>query len=297
MKLCERIIDHRLRGVTNITENQFDFMPERSTMETIFLIRQLMKRCREQKKDLHMIFIDQEKTYDKVPRNIMWWTLQKHKVSTKYITLIKDMYDNVVTNVQISDRDTNDFLINIWLHQGSALSPYLFASVMDEVTKDIQGGIPWCMLFTDDVILMDESRTEVDQKLKLWRWTLKVKCFRLSRSKTEYMKCDFSATTHEAEDVTLDGQVVPKKDIFCYLGSMLQKDGYIAEDLSHRIKVDWLKWRQASGVLCDPRVPLKLKDKFYRTVIRPAMLYGAEYWPTKRWHIQQLSVAEMRMLR
>jgi hypothetical protein len=90
--------------------------------------------------------------------------------------------------------------------------------------------------------------------------------------------------------------VVPKKDIFRYLESMLQKYGDIDEDLSHRIKVVWLKWRQASGVLCDPRVPLKLKDKFYRTVIRLAMLYGAECWPTKRRHIQQLSVAEMRML-
>jgi hypothetical protein len=68
-------------------------------MEAIFLIRQLMKRCREQKKDLHMIFIDMEKTYDKVPRNVMWRVLQKHKVSSKYITLIKNMYDNVVTSV------------------------------------------------------------------------------------------------------------------------------------------------------------------------------------------------------
>jgi hypothetical protein len=70
--------------------------------------------------------------------------------------------------------------------------------------------------------------------------------------------------------------VVPKKDTFRYLGSMLQKDWDIDEDLSHRIKTGWLKWRQASGVLCDPRVPLKLKDKFYRTAIRPVMLYGAE---------------------
>jgi hypothetical protein len=91
--------------------------------------------------------------------------------------------------------------------------------------------------------------------------------------------------------------VVPKKDIFRYLESMLQKDGDIDEDLSHRIKVIWLKWRQVSGVLCDPRMLLKLKGKFYRTVIRPAMLYGAECWPTKRWHVQQLSVTEMRMLR
>jgi hypothetical protein len=111
------------------------------------------------------------------------------------------------------------------------------------------------------------------------------------------MKCDFSATTQEEGDVRLDGHVVPKKDTFHYLGLMLQKDGDIDEDLSHRIKAGWLKWRQASGVLCDHRVLLKLKGKFYRTVIRPAMLYGAECWPTKRWHVQQLSVAEMRMLR
>jgi hypothetical protein len=68
--------------------------------------------------------------------------------------------------------------------------------------------------------------------------------------------------------------VVPKKDIFRYLVSMLQKDGNIDEDVSHKIKAVWLKWRQAFGVLCDPRVPLKLKHKFYRTVIRSAMLYG-----------------------
>jgi hypothetical protein len=109
-------------------------------MEVIFLISQLMERCREQKKDLHIIFIDLEKAYDKVPRDIMWWALQKHKVSSKYITIIKDMYDNVGTSVRTSDGDTNDFPINIELHQRSALSPYLFALVMDEVTRDIQGG-------------------------------------------------------------------------------------------------------------------------------------------------------------
>jgi hypothetical protein len=153
---------------------------------------------------------------------------------------------------------------------------------MDEVIRDIQDGISWCILFADDVVLVDESRTGVDQKLELWRKTLEAKGFRLSMSKTEYMKCDFSATTQEVGDVRLNGQVVPKKDTFHYLGSMLQKNEDIDEDVSHRIKDSWLKWRQASGILCDPRVPLKLKGKFYRTTIRPAMLYGAECWPIKR---------------
>ena len=297
MKLWERVIEHRLRRMTSVTKNQFGFMPGRSTMEAIFLVRQLMERYREHKKDLHMVFIDLEKAYDKIPRNVMWWALEKHKVPAKYITLIKDMYDNVVTSVRTSDVDTDDFPIKIGLHQGSALSPYLFALVMDEVTRGIQGDIPWCMLFADDVVLVDDSRTGVNRKLELWRQTLESKGFRLSRTKTEYMMCGFSTTRCEEEEVSLDGQVVPQKDTFQYLGSMLQEDGGIDEDVNHRIKAGWMKWRQASGILCDKRVPQKLKGKFYRTAVRPAMLYGAECWPTKRRHVQQLGVAEMRMLR
>jgi hypothetical protein len=76
------------------------------------------------------------------------------------------MYNNVVISVRTSDGDTNQFPINIGLHQGSALSPYLFALVLDEVTRDIQGGIPWCMLFADGLVLVDESRTRVDLKLE-----------------------------------------------------------------------------------------------------------------------------------
>jgi serine protease inhibitor len=75
---------------------------------------------------MHMVLIDLEKAYDKMVRNVTCWVLQNQKVSTNYITLIRDMYDNIVTSVSTSDKDTYDFPINIGLHQGSALSPYLF---------------------------------------------------------------------------------------------------------------------------------------------------------------------------
>ena len=101
----------------------------------------------------------QNQLYDKVPRNVMWWALEKHKVLTKYITLIKDMYKNVMTL---------DFSINIDLHQGSALSPYLFVLVMDGIKRDIQDDIPWYMLFADDVVLVGKSRAGVNRKLELW---------------------------------------------------------------------------------------------------------------------------------
>ena len=66
--------------------------------------------------------------------------------------------------------------------------------------------------------------------------------------------------------------------------------------LNHRIQAGWLKWRKASGVLCDKKVPLKLKGKFYWTVVRPAILYGTVCWTVKSQHENQVSVVEMRML-
>ena len=77
---------------------------------------------------------------------------------------------------------------------------------MDEVTRNTQGDIPWCMLFADDVVLMDESQAEVNRKLELLRQTLESKGFRLNITKTEYMKCDFGGVVQEKEDMSLEGQ-------------------------------------------------------------------------------------------
>jgi hypothetical protein len=56
-----------------------------------------------------MIFIDLEKAYDKIPKNIMWWALKKKLVPTKYVILIKYMYTNVVTCVRACDGEFDTF--------------------------------------------------------------------------------------------------------------------------------------------------------------------------------------------
>jgi hypothetical protein len=70
------------------------------------------------------------------------------------------------------------------------------------------------MFFTNDVVLVDESREGVNRKIELWCQTLESKGFRISRTKTEYMICDFGTIISEDEDVSLGCQVVPKKDTF-----------------------------------------------------------------------------------
>ncbi|KAH1228331.1 Craniofacial development protein 2 [Glycine max] len=74
-------------------------------------------------------------------------------------------------------------------------------------------------------------------------------------------------------------------------------DGEIEGDVNHRIQAGWMKWRKASGVVCDAKVPIKLKGKFYRTAVRPTILYGTECWAVKSQHENKVGVAEMRMLR
>ena len=73
MKLQERVIEHRLRHHAKIAKKQFGFMPGQSTTEAIHILRRLIERFKASKKDLHIVFIDLEKGYDRVPSDVFWW--------------------------------------------------------------------------------------------------------------------------------------------------------------------------------------------------------------------------------
>ena len=68
-------------------------------------------------------------------------------------------------------------------------------------------------------------------------------------------------------------------------------------EISQRVSAAWGNWKRCIGVLCDRRMPVKLKGNVYKTVVRPALLYGAETWATTRGQEAGLEVKEMRMLR
>lgn len=94
----------------------------------------------------------------------------------------------------------------------------------------------------------------------------------------------------------LDGHLVPRKDSL-RLGSMIQSDGGIDEDIRHNTQVGCAEWRLATGILCDRKFPPKLKWKFYKTTIRSVVLYGAECWDTKNQLIRELHATKICMLR
>ena len=103
-------------------------------------------------------------------------------------------------------------------------------------------------------------------------------------------------TPHKEENIKLGDGPIQTLKVFKYLGSMFAAEGGSETDVNNRVKVAWAKWREVSGVMCDKKIPIKLKDKIYKTIVKPAMIYGSECWAVKKNDTQKLHTTEMRML-
>ncbi|XP_063362869.1 uncharacterized protein LOC134651698 [Cydia amplana] len=255
-----------------------------------------MEKFRHNRADLHMAFIDLEKAFDRVPRNLIWQALRAHNVPEYYINTVKDMYNDVTTRVRCPAGVSDEFEVKVGVHQGSALSPLLFNVVMNHLTARLQQPPPWTLLYADDIVLISETSHELQEMLEEWRVALESAGLRISRHKTEYMHCNFSGSQN-LHAIPLDGTPLNQVNSFKYLGSVISCDGSIDADVSHRINTGWMKWKDLTGVLCDKRMPVTIKGKVYKAAVRPAMVYGAECWPLKKQLEDKLHAAEMKMLR
>lgn len=123
----------------SIILNQFSFMPNRSTIEAVYLIQRLMKIVQgQEKKNLHMVFTGLKKASDRVPWEVLWWCQKKEEASVAYIRVTRDIYEEVKTIVRPLGEDTNDFSIDIKFQHTSALSPFLFTIIIDDLAKGTQ---------------------------------------------------------------------------------------------------------------------------------------------------------------
>ncbi|XP_071740334.1 uncharacterized protein [Rutidosis leptorrhynchoides] len=162
------------------------------------------------------------------------------RAEERYIRAIMDMYDGAKACVRMPVGNTEYFPIEVGLHQGLALSPFLFALILDELYRGIQENIPWCLIFADDIVLVSETKDELNRRLEQWREALEQNGLRISRQKTEYLSCEFGRTDDELNvggNISIGDQILHPQESFRYLGSVLHKSGRIDEDVTHRIKV------------------------------------------------------------
>ncbi|KAK3553162.1 hypothetical protein QTP86_031739, partial [Hemibagrus guttatus] len=166
--------------------------------------------------------------------------------------------------------------------------------MMDQLSEEVRQESPWTMMFADDIVICSESREQMEENLERWRFALERRGMKVSRSKTEYM------CVNEREGsgtVRLQGEEVKKVQEFKYLGSTVQSNGECGKEVKKRVQAVWNGWRKVSGVLCDQKISARIKWKVYRTVVRPAMLYGLETVSLRKRQESELEVAELKMLR
>ena len=150
------------------------------------------------------------------------------------------------------------------------------------------------MLFADDIVLSRQNHRELKEDLEIWRNARERRGLKVSRSKTEYLRV---RGVDDGEELKLQGEKVNRAKNFKRLGSTVSSDGRCEQEVRRRIQAGWISRRKVSGVLCDRTLSAKFKGKMYKSVVRPAMLYGMETVAVTERQMRKMEVAELKMVR
>ena len=108
LKLTERIIEKLIRQQMDNHEMQFGFMPGCWTTSSIFILRKIQEKYLAKNKNLYFAFVDLEKAFDQVPRDVVLWMFK----------IIQSLNRNLWSRVRVNGTFSNDFLDQVGLHQG-----------------------------------------------------------------------------------------------------------------------------------------------------------------------------------
>ena len=112
-RVVERVVERRLRRKVNIDNMQFGFMPGKGTVDAIFIVRQLQERFLEKKKDLFYAFVDLEKAFDRVPREVVRWALRQLGVDEWLVQVVIMMYERARTVVRTKQGCSTEFEVKV----------------------------------------------------------------------------------------------------------------------------------------------------------------------------------------
>ena len=187
MKIVERVLEKRIRALVHLDEMQLGFMPGKGTTDALFLLRRVQEEYREKEKKLYMCFVDMEKAFDSVPRKVMEWAMRKKGVPEILVKAVMGLYEGAKTRVRVGAELSEEFDVNVGVHQGSVLSPLVFTIVVDVITESVREGWMNGILYADDLVLMSDSMEDLREKFQKWRAAFKSKGIKVNLRKTKLM--------------------------------------------------------------------------------------------------------------
>ena len=216
-KLYEKILDGRLREVVDIDKMQYGFMPERGTVDAVFVLRRLTEKFRAENKKLFFIFVDLVKAFDRVPREVIRFALTWKGVLEYLVNGVMSIDKGCKTAVLVDGELSSSFSVKAGVHQGSSLSSLLFNMVMNVLTEDVRDGSLMELLYADDLVLCGESLNDVVDKYKRWKNAVEGKGLRVNVDKTKgvHLSCGKKSSVSKVDPCCVCGERVGCNSIQC----------------------------------------------------------------------------------
>ena len=114
----------------------------RGTTEAILILRQLQEKHLVVGKTLYLAFMDLEKAFDRMPREVIWRSMPKLKIDEWLVRIMQSMYKEVRSRVKVGDEYSNLFDVWVGVHQGSVHNPLLFVIVLEALSTKLHTGCP-----------------------------------------------------------------------------------------------------------------------------------------------------------
>ena len=274
-KIFAILLNNRLTTVieNKLGEYQMGFRPHRSTIDNIFIIRQIFEKCYEHNIDLYNIFIDYTQAFDSVNRNVIIESLIKNEIPSKLIKLIALTLNNTKARVKVNNQISEDFRVVTGVKQGDPLSATLFSIVIDMILKqlDSRGNISTrtkqCLAYADDIVLTTRTKqSAIETFLKLKEYSAQFGLV-INEQKTKYLRVSRRSNIIQP----LDGVNIEQVNSFKYLGSIVNSTNSIEEEIKNRIALGNKAFYANLSLLKSKLVSKISKLKLYFTVIRPVV--------------------------
>ena len=135
------MLEKRRCRILSVDEMQFGFMPEKGTTDAVFILRRMQEEYHAKQKELYMCFGGLEKAFDRVARKVLEWALRKKGIPEVFVVVrsVMSLYEQAKTRVRVYSELSEEFEVKLLMHQGSVLSPFLFAVVVDVVFEFSRG--------------------------------------------------------------------------------------------------------------------------------------------------------------
>ena len=289
----------------NIGEYQCGFRNGRSTTDQLFGIRQILEKCREFNIETHHLFIDFKAAYDKIIRKELWKIMAEFGFPEKLISLTMLTLTNVKSQVRIRNLLSDFFDIMDGLRQGDPLSTLLLNVALEKAvrscTVDTSNTIyrksSQLLGFADDIDLAGRSVDVVkDEFTKLSRAAAHIG-LEVSESKTKYMATSSSNSRQPGQTLQIDGRNFETVDSFVYLGSQVNSDNNIGDEIRRRVTLGNRCYYSLKKLFRSKTLHRSLKCELYRSLVRPVVAYGSESWCMTQRDEQVLKVFERKILR